>query len=172
MSTPAKLRMVKPHSKATRKQQRDAKDAADDLIVAQALAIIERRIARPGAWLHTPTIVKDYLRMHLSTLEHEVLIVLFLDAKNRLTASEQMFRGTINTTSIHPREIVKAALKHNAFSIILAHNHPSGLEEASEADILITRKIKQALDLVEVRVLDHFIVAGTKMLSFAEYGLI
>jgi DNA repair protein RadC len=97
---------------------------------------------------------------------------MFLDAQNRLIAADELFRGTLTQTSVYPREVVKAALKHNAAALILAHNHPSGVAEPSNADELLTRNLKQALALVDVRVLDHFIVAGNAALSLAERGLL
>lgn len=121
----------------------------------------------------TPGAVRDYLRLHLAGLAHEVFFALWLDAQNRLIAAEELFRGTLTQTSVYPREVVKQALAHNAAAVVLAHNHPSGLAEPSAADQLLTRELKQALALVDVRVLDHFIVAGqAQPLSFAERGLL
>lgn len=121
----------------------------------------------------TPGAVRDYLRLHLAGLAHEVFFALWLDAQNRLIAAEELFRGTLTQTSVYPREVVKRALAHNAAAVVLAHNHPSGLAEPSAADELLTRELKQALALVDVRVLDHFIVAGqAQPLSFAERGLL
>ena len=121
----------------------------------------------------SPGAVRDYLRLHLAGLPHEVFFALWLDAQNRLIAAEQLFCGTLTQTSVYPREVVKKALGHNAAAVVLAHNHPSGLAEPSRADELLTRELKQALALVDVRVLDHFIVAGqSPPLSFAERGLL
>jgi DNA repair protein RadC len=125
-----------------------------------------------GQLLGAPDTVRQYLRCTLGRQGHESFVVLFLDVKNRLLAVEEMFRGTLTHTSVHPREVVKAALAHNAASVLLAHNHPSGSPEPSEADLLLTRALVQALGLVDVRVLDHFIVAGTQVHSFAEHGQI
>ena len=123
--------------------------------------------------MSSPQAVKDYLRLELGVLEHEVFCVLFLDAQHRIIALRQMFRGTVSQTSVYPREVVKHALKHNAAAVVLAHNHPSGVAEPSRADELLTSELKQVLALVDVRVLDHFIVAGqTPPLSFAERGLL
>jgi DNA repair protein RadC len=120
-----------------------------------------------------PDAVRDYLRLHLSALAHEVFFALWLDAQNRLIAGEELFRGSLTQTSVYPREVVKKALSHNAAAVVLAHNHPSGVAEASGADQCLTRELKQALALVDVRVLDHFIVAGSSpALSFAERGLL
>ena len=120
----------------------------------------------------SPQQVRDYLVLRLGGLSREVFMVLFLDAQNRLNATEEMFSGTLTQTSVYPREVVKRAMHHNAASVIFAHNHPSGIAQQSGADELLTQQLKQALDLVDVRVLDHFIVAGNQTLSFAERGLL
>ena len=122
--------------------------------------------------LSSPRAVRDYLRLLLSGREHEVFVVLLLDAQHRVIASEELFRGTLTQTSVYPREVVKCALKHNSAAVIFAHNHPSGVAEPSHADELLTRSLKAALALVDVQVLDHFIVAGTRTMSFAERGLL
>jgi DNA repair protein RadC len=123
--------------------------------------------------LASPGIVRDYLKLHLCGLAHEVFFALWLDSQNRLIVSEELFRGTLTQTSVYPREVVKRALWHNAAAVVLAHNHPSGVCEPSSADQSLTRELKQALALVDVRVLDHFIVAGQcQPLSFAERGLL
>ena len=120
----------------------------------------------------SPQQVRDYLVLRLGGLSREVFMVLFLDAQNRLNATEEMFSGTLTQTSVYPREVVKRAMHHNAASVIFAHNHPSGVAQQSRADELLTQQLKQALNLVDVRVLDHFIVAGNQTLSFAERGLL
>lgn len=122
--------------------------------------------------LGSPGQVRDYLCLKLGSLTREVFMVLFLDAQNRVLAQEEMFSGTLTQTSVYPREVVKRALHHNAASVIFAHNHPSGVAEQSRADELLTTALKQALALVDVRVLDHFVVAGNNTLSFAERGLL
>ena len=122
--------------------------------------------------LTSPQAVRDYLRLALGGKEHEVFVVLFLDAQHRVLSVEELFRGTLTQTSVYPREIVKAALKANAAAVIFAHNHPSGVAEPSQADELLTRQLKEALSMVDVKVLDHFIVAGRATLSFAERGLL
>ena len=123
--------------------------------------------------LASPQAVRDWLRLSLGKLQHEVFIALWLDAQNRLIASEELFRGTLTQTSVYPREVVKQALMHNAGAVILAHNHPSGLAEPSRADEVLTSSLKQALALIDVKLLDHFIVTGgAEPLSFAERGLI
>jgi len=115
--------------------------------------------------------VKDYLRLKLAPKDHEVFAVMFLDAQNRVIECEEMFRGTLTSTSVYPREVVKAALMHNAAAVVLSHNHPSGSTTPSRADELLTHTMKQALALVDVRVLDHIIVAVGGTLSMAETGL-
>lgn len=122
--------------------------------------------------LSSPEKVSDYLRLKLIRQEREIFVVLFLDAQNRVQAQETLFEGTLTQTSVYPREVVKRALHHNAASVIFAHNHPSGIAEQSRADELITQALKKALDLVDIRVLDHFIVAGHQTMSFAERGLL
>ena len=122
--------------------------------------------------LNSPQAVRDYLVLKLGSLKKEVFLVLFLDTQNRLLATEEMFSGSLKETSVYPREVLKRALHHNAASVIFAHNHPSGIAQQSQADELITKQLKQALDLVDVRVLDHFIVAGNNTLSFSERGLL
>jgi len=142
-----------------------------DQIIQRALRILAERL-RTGAALNSPSVVRDYLRLALSGKEHEVFITIFLDAQNRVIEVDEMFRGTLTQTSVYPREVVKAALKCNAGAAIFAHNHPSGVAEPSHADETLTSALKQALALVDVRVLDHFIVAGAGVLSFAERGLL
>ena len=145
---------------------------------AELLAVME--LARRGltAGLReepvftTPQRVKDYLQMRLGALPHEVFAVLFLDAQQRLIACEEMFRGTLTQTSVYPREVVKRALELNTASVILSHNHPSGVLEPSRADELLTQTLKSSLQLVDVRVLDHVVVGRTGALSFAERGLV
>jgi DNA repair protein RadC len=122
--------------------------------------------------LDSPQSVRDYLRLGLSHRPYEAFVVLFLDAQNRVIIAEELFRGTLTQTSVYPREIVRAALRHNAAAVIVAHNHPSGLAEPSQADRLLTTALRRALELVDVRVLDHLIVAGPEVLSFAERGLL
>ena len=122
--------------------------------------------------LTSPQSVRDYLRLALAGRPHEVFLALFLDAQHRVIRAEELFRGTLTQTSVYPREVVKAALRANAAAVVFAHNHPSGVAQPSQADEMLTRQLREALSLVEVRVLDHFIVAGSETLSFAERGLI
>lgn len=127
---------------------------------------------RCGDALNSPGAVRDYLQLLLRGREQEVFMVIFLDAQHRVVAAEELFHGTLTQTSVYPREVVKRALYHNAAATIFAHNHPSGVAEPSQSDRLLTDALKQALALVDVRVLDHFIVAGTSCLSFAERGMV
>ncbi len=120
----------------------------------------------------TPDKVRDYLKLELAHLPHEVFAVLFLDAQHRLVVMEPMFRGTLTQTSVYPREVVKRALALDAAAVILAHNHPSGAAEPSRADEFLTQSLKAALQLIDVRVLDHLVVARTAVVSFAERGLL
>ena len=147
--------------------------ADDAALINAALRCLESRFAssRSNA-LTSPGAVRDYLRLLLAPLEHEVFIGLFLDAQNRVIATEELFKGTLTQTSVYPREIIKAALRHNAAALIFAHNHPSGVAEPSRADECLTANLKRTLALVDVKVLDHFIVAGAQVLSFAERGLL
>jgi DNA repair protein RadC len=145
---------------------------------AQLQAVMElarRAIAeqlQSGETFGSPELVKRYLRIKLGGQRHESFVVLFLDVKNRLIADRELFRGTLTQTSVYPREVVVEALSRNASAVILAHNHPSGLPEPSEADLRLTQALVQALGLVDIRVLDHFIVAGPLVHSFAEHGQI
>ena len=146
--------------------------------VAQLVAVTElarRSLGEElagGTALTSPGAVRDYLRLALGGREHEVFLCLWLDAQHRVTRCQELFRGTLTQTSVYPREIVKSALAANAAAVIFAHNHPSGIAQPSRADELLTRELKDALALVEVKVLDHFIVAGHQALSFAERGLL
>ena len=131
-----------------------------------------REEMRTGDALNSPRAVRDYLQLLLRGREQEVFMAIFLDAQHRVLAAEELFHGTLTQTSVYPREVVKRALFHNAAAVILAHNHPSGVAEPSQSDRLLTDALKQALALVDVRVLDHFIVAGVGCLSFAERGMV
>ena len=122
--------------------------------------------------LGSPVAVRDYLRIHFAGQEHESFVALFLDAQNRLIAKDELFRGTLTQTSVYPREVVKAVLLANAAAVIFAHNHPSGIADPSKSDQLLTTTLQSALSLIDVRVLDHFIVAGADVCSFAERGLL
>ncbi|MFI4902380.1 MAG: DNA repair protein RadC, partial [Burkholderiales bacterium] len=140
-----------------------------------AVEIVRRALRESlarGAALSSPEAVRDYLRLVLAARPVEVFIGLFLDTQHRLIAADELFHGTLAQTSVFPREVVKAALGYNAAAVIFAHNHPSGVAEPSRADELLTQSLKSALSLVDVRTLDHFVVAGPTVLSFAERGLI
>ena len=146
---------------------------AEKLIAARE--IVRRLMAeelRAGAALTSPGAVRDYLKLLLRDLPHEVFVCLWLDAQHRVIETQESFRGSLTQTSVYPREIVKAALAANAAAVIFAHNHPSGVAQPSQADELLTRNLREALSLVEVKVLDHFIVAGNQAISFAERGLL
>lgn len=123
-----------------------------------------------GDALSSPRAVREFLQLMLRGRQQEVFVAIFLDAQHRVVATEELFHGTLTQTSVYPREIVKRALHHNAAALIFAHNHPSGVAEPSDADRLLTGELKKSLGLVDVRVLDHFIVAGAGCLSFAEKG--
>jgi len=139
-------------------------------IIDNALDILFGSISRGGA-LCSSQQSREYLQLKLSRLEHEVFACLFLDSRNRVIEYVEMFRGTIDGASVYPREVVKEALKHNAAAVIFAHNHPSGAAEPSHADEQITKRLKDALALVDICVLDHFVI-GDEVVSFAERGLI
>ena len=143
-----------------------------DALVSYKLAVARELLLRDLAErmksepiLTAPATVRDWLRLRCANLEHEVFIILFLDSQNRLIEAEELFRGTLSQTSVYPREVVKSTLARNAAAVVFAHNHPSGVAEPSRADELLTQSLKQALALVDVRVLDHFVVAGTSTVS-------
>jgi DNA repair protein RadC len=143
--------------------------------LAAVVELVRRSLveeAATGDALTSPQAVRDYLRLTLRARPYEVFVGIFLDSQNRLLATEEMFRGTLAQTSVYPREVVKAALALNAAAVIFAHNHPSGVAEPSRADELLTQALKQALALVDIRTLDHFVVAGSHLVSFAERGLL
>jgi DNA repair protein RadC len=143
------------------------------LSVARELLLrdLREQMAR-GPAMTSPQVLRDWLRLYCAGLGHEVFLVLYLDANHRLIEPQELFRGTLTQTSVYPRELVKGALERNAAALAVAHNHPSGQAEPSRADEYLTQTLKSALSLVDVRVLDHFIVAGDQVVSFAERGLI
>jgi DNA repair protein RadC len=145
---------------------------ATSSIVEQAKAIIARQMERLTDVLTAPDVVRDYLILNYGAAEREEFLVLFLDTQNRLIAVESVFQGTLDAASVYPREVAKAALRHNAAGVIFAHNHPSGVPDPSEADKRITNRLVDALKLLDIRVLDHLIVAGTASVSFSERGLL
>jgi DNA repair protein RadC len=146
------------------------------LALLQAVLELARRVLKEdisrGNALSSPQAVRDFLRLTLSGRAREVFVALLLDAQHQVIAVEELFSGTLTQTSVYPREVVKAALRHNSAAVIFAHNHPSGVAEPSSADELLTRTLKSALALVDIQVLDHFIVAGSATTSFAERGLL
>jgi DNA repair protein RadC len=142
---------------------------------AAALELLRRSLEQESKKrdaLTSPGAVRDYLRFALGQREHEVFVCVWLDAQHKVMSFEELFTGTLTQTSVYPREIVKKALGRNAAAVIFAHNHPSGVAQPSQSDELLTRSLKEALALVEVKVLDHFIVAGNQAISFAERGLL
>jgi DNA repair protein RadC len=144
---------------------------AHRLRVARELLLRElREQMRNGPLMTSPQILRDWLRLYCAKLEHEVFLVLYLDAHHRLIEAEELFRGSLTQTSVYPREVVKGALARNAAALAVAHNHPSGEAEPSRADEMLTLTLKSALSLVDVRVIDHFVVAGDQVISFAECG--
>lgn len=142
-------------------------------IVERAVKVLEDSAVYRTEAMNSPGAVRLYLKLKLASLEHEEFHVIWLDAQNRLIAFDAMFSGTLTQASVYPREVVKAALAHNAAACIIAHNHPSGVAQPSRADEMLTRSLKEALAMVDVKILDHFIVAGNlPPLSFAERGLL
>lgn len=143
----------------------------EQAIIAQSAAIIKSKIKTENMF-KSPQMVADFCQHSLVTNEREVFAVLLLDSQNRLIECVELFYGTINAASVYPREVVKLVLKHNAASVIFTHNHPSGIAEPSQADKLITTKLSNALNLIDVTVLDHLVVGTDNTVSFAERGLI
>ncbi|NEV60361.1 JAB domain-containing protein [Thiorhodococcus minor] len=151
----------------------DRARADEDVLIRQAMAILERRMRRtldPDV-LTSPELAQRYLQLRLGTREHEVFGVIWLDHRHRVLAIEELFRGTLDGASVHPREVVKQAMRTNAGACLLFHNHPSGISEPSPSDLTITRRLKEALGLVEVRVLDHLVI-GETCTSLAEQGVL
>ena len=149
------------------------RSAEDEDLIRQALGILDSRLrTTDDVHVTSPEDTRRYLRLKLAEREAEVFCVLFLTNRHRVIALEEMFQGTIDGATVHPREVVKAALRHNSAAVMLAHNHPSGVAEPSRADEAITRRLRDALALVDVRVLDHLIVGGSEITSLAERGLV
>jgi DNA repair protein RadC len=140
-------------------------------ILAAARQALAHRVRR-GVSLSSPQKVREYLTLQLGALDHEVFSILLADQRHRLIKYVELFRGTIDGASVYPREVVKLALEQGAAACVMVHNHPSGVKEPSHADEMITKRIQSALALIDVRVLDHLIVAGDSVLSFAERGLL
>jgi len=150
-------------------------DASEQEKCAVARELVRRWLheeIKRDTLLSAPAAVREYLRIHFAGRDYEAFVVILVDSQNRLIAVKELFRGTLTQTSVYPREVVKEALTRSAAAVIFAHNHPSGVAEPSRADETLTQALKQALSLVDVRVLDHFIVAGATVLSFAERGLL
>ncbi len=144
--------------------------AGEDKAIAAAIEILAARLRKPGAAMRDPSAAVDYLKLTLAEKEHEVFLVLYLDTQHRVIETKEMFRGTIDSASIYPREVAKEALSLNAAAVILAHNHPSGEAEPSKADRSITKQLQDALSMFDVRTLDHIVIGGNKHTSFANRG--
>lgn len=150
----------------------NAQRIREDRAIYRAVKILESRMKERETVFSSPKSVHDFLCLLLGSEEREMFVVLFMDAQNRLIDSETLFSGTLTQTSVYPREVVKSAINHNAAAVIFAHNHPSGVPTPSEADKRITKDLKDILKVIDVRVLDHFVIAGNKSLSFCEAGLL
>lgn len=144
--------------------------AQENQLIDEALHILDRRLFTRGPSLTSPDAVASYLKLHLAQQEHEVFGAVFLDARHRVLAFEILFHGSIDGASVYPSQVVKRALAHNAAAAIFAHNHPSGCTEPSQADRVLTARLKEALALIETQVLDHFVVGEGRPLSLAEHG--
>jgi DNA repair protein RadC len=167
-TTPIKL----PYFVADQRGRYRARIAlTEEQIIKAAVLLLNKHIER-GAMLTSPDLVRAYLKTQLRDREHEVFVCLFLDSGHRVIEYEELFRGTIDGASVYPREVVKRCLQLNAAAVIFAHNHPSGTNEPSQADRQITDKLKAALEMIDVRVLDHFIIGDGEPHSFREHRLI
>jgi DNA repair protein RadC len=144
----------------------------DQATIQAALAVLDKHLKHPGQTFASPAAVQNYLRLTLQTEDREVFFVMFLDTRNCLIEGSPMFVGTLTQAAVYPREVARKALALNAASVIVAHNHPSGNPEPSTADERMTKQMRAALELIDVRVLDHIIIAGAKSTSFAERGLL
>ena len=154
-----------------RNERGETRLATPEEIIRKAREVMSRKVRR-GTSMSSPQVVRDFLSIKLGTLEHEIFCVLLLDSRFRLIEFVELFRGTIDGASVHPREVVKLALSKNAAALVVAHPHPSGVAEPSVADEQITRQLKAALDLVQIRLLDHVVIAGGVAISLAERGLV
>ena len=172
---PRSISIVSPTDRFSTGLVADAGNAqvqvSDEEVIDMALRILAQRLSQSSPLDH-PRATRQYLAVRFAGLEHEVFTCLYLDNHRRVIACEDLFRGTINVAIVHPREVVKQALAHNAAAIILAHNHPSGVAEPSQADELITHRLREALALIDIKVLDHLIVGGGFTESMAERGLL
>ena len=144
----------------------------ENQLIAEAKHLLYARLQTRDQVFTSPSATRDYLHLQLSERQQEVFCCLFLDSQHRLIEYQELFVGTIDGCSVYPREVVKSALKVNAAAVIFAHNHPSGVAEPSVADERITERLKEALALMDIRVLDHFIVGDSSVVSFAERGLL
>lgn len=153
------------------RDQSGFREATSTDVLDQAHGILSRRCRRGTKVLDTPTAIRQFLRLHLGHLEHEIFGVIHLDTRHRLIRMEDLFRGTLSVAQVHPREVLKSAIAHNTLHVIAYHNHPSGNSEPSPADNYITQRLKEALALVDIELLDHLIVGDT-VFSMAEHGLI
>lgn len=151
--------------------QGEYRPASADEVLQAARRVLSSKVRR-GSTMTSPEVVKDFLRLQFGGLEHEVFVVVFLDAQHRLICTKEMFRGTVSQTSVYPREVVKEGLRVNAAAVLLSHNHPSGSSEPSRADEYLTQTLKSALALIDIRVLDHLVVTADSVCSFAECGLL
>ena len=156
----------------SKRQNMKGKKMNDNQIIEKALQIIESRLAVPGQLIDSPETVVNYLKIKLATQEREVFAVIMLDNRHRVMDYQELFYGSISSAQVNPREVVKAALYANAAAVIIAHNHPSGVAEPSQADIQITEMLSSALDLIETRLLDHIVIGGMNHCSLNERGLI
>jgi DNA repair protein RadC len=154
-----------------RNERGETRLATPEEIIRKSREVMSRKVRR-GTSMSSPQVVRDFLSIKLGTLEHEIFCVLLLDSRFRLIEFVELFRGTIDGASVHPREVVKLALSKNAAALVAAHPHPSGVAEPSVADEQITRQLKAALDLVQIRLLDHVVIAGGVAISLAERGLV
>ncbi|MDT4817133.1 hypothetical protein FQZ97_502000 [compost metagenome] len=146
--------------------------AYENRIITQAIALLERRLFADGPQLSSPEVTSDYLRLRLMPEPSEVFVAVFLNAKHQVIACETLFRGTIDAAQIHPRVVVQRALFHNASALIVSHQHPSGCSEPSSSDERLTQRLKSALECVDVRLLDHFIIGKGQPFSFADNALL
>jgi len=150
----------------------DAGSLGDDAVLRRAAAILEARCVREGDVISNPTDARRAVQLRTATLEYEVFGLVYLDNKHRVLGFEDLFRGTIDGCTVHPREVAKAALRMNAAAVLIYHNHPSTDPTPSRADELLTQRLKEVLGLLDIRVIDHIVIGGTEVVSFAERGLL
>lgn len=152
--------------------QGNAQKVREDRTIYRALRLLETRLREPGHSLSSPSAVRQFLAIRLASEEREIFTALWLDAQNKLITADDLFFGTLTQSTVYPREVVRRGLMLNAASVIFAHNHPSGCPSPSRADLGLTCTLMNALSLIEIRVLDHFVVAGIEAVSLAELGLL